>query len=164
MSQAAAEGCGPRALGEVRGGAEPPPAPLARMSEFAPSLHPARASRPSVLFSPRHLRTLSLAAAVACAALGPWRAAADEEVDPLAALGPSMFTPDGTVYVAAAPEAAGAPALKRAQALAAETGLGTRLAVELLREKLQGQARVAERLPASVAVQFWPFLEYVFRE
>lgn len=61
--------------------------------------------------------------------------------------------PDGTIYGVLAPEAVGVPALKRAQALAAETGLGTRLAVGLLREKLQGQARVVDRLPPSVAVQ-----------
>jgi CRISPR-associated endonuclease Cas1 len=61
--------------------------------------------------------------------------------------------PDGTVYVAAVPEAAGVPSLKRAQALAAETGVGLRLAIDLLRDKLEGQVRVLELLPHGPAVQ-----------
>ena len=61
--------------------------------------------------------------------------------------------PDGTVYGVLAPEAAPVPALKRAQALAAETGQGFHIAVELLREKLQGQAGVLDRLPACPLVQ-----------
>jgi len=60
---------------------------------------------------------------------------------------------DGTVYGVLAPEAAPVPALKRAQALAAETGQGFHIAVELLREKLQGQAQVLDRLPAGPLVE-----------
>ncbi len=61
--------------------------------------------------------------------------------------------PDGTVYGVSAPQAAGAPALKRAQALAATSAAGLRITAGLLRDKLQGQAWVVERLPVSVAAE-----------
>jgi CRISPR-associated endonuclease Cas1 len=54
---------------------------------------------------------------------------------------------DGTVFCVAAPMAAMNPGLRRAQALAAETGLGARIAEGLIRRKVEGQAGVLSRLP-----------------
>jgi CRISPR-associated endonuclease Cas1 len=50
---------------------------------------------------------------------------------------------DGTVLLATAPAGRDQPALRRAQALAAETEVGRAIARELLRVKLNGQAAVA---------------------
>lgn len=54
---------------------------------------------------------------------------------------------DGLVYYVAAPPAAQHAAVRRAQALAAETGHGLRLSIDLVAAKLAGQRAVLERLP-----------------
>lgn len=59
------------------------------------------------------------------------------------------LTSDGTIYYVSAPEAAMNPTLRRAQALAAETGLGARIAEHLIRRKVEGQAGLLGRLPGS---------------
>jgi CRISPR-associated endonuclease Cas1 len=60
---------------------------------------------------------------------------------------------DGTLYLVAAPSGAIVPTLRRAQALAAETGLGVRLSQELILAKVEGQQRLLSRLPASEEAQ-----------
>lgn len=62
---------------------------------------------------------------------------------------------DGTVIVASGPAGLDDARLRRAQALAATNGVGTAIARELLRSKLDGQAAVLTRLPgrdAAIAV------------
>jgi CRISPR-associated endonuclease Cas1 len=60
---------------------------------------------------------------------------------------------DGTLFLVAAPSGAIVPTLRRAQALAAETGLGVRLSQELITAKVEGQRRLLNRLPGSEDVQ-----------
>jgi CRISPR-associated endonuclease Cas1 len=60
---------------------------------------------------------------------------------------------DGTVFLVAAPSGAIVPALRRAQAMAAETGLGVRLSQELIVGKVEGQHRLLDRLPGSKEAQ-----------
>jgi CRISPR-associated protein Cas1 len=56
---------------------------------------------------------------------------------------------DGTVLLATAPVGGDQPALRRAQALAAEDGVGLAITQEILRAKLNGQAAVARLLSSS---------------
>jgi CRISPR-associated protein Cas1 len=53
---------------------------------------------------------------------------------------------DGTVLLATAPAGSDQPALRRAQALAADTEIGHAIAQEILRAKLNGQAAIARLL------------------
>lgn len=55
---------------------------------------------------------------------------------------------DGDVLLVASPTGAMLPNVRRAQALASETGLGMRLAIELIQEKAAGQATLLDRLGA----------------
>lgn len=54
---------------------------------------------------------------------------------------------DGTLLFVAARSGAVIPALRRNQALARETGLGARIAEDLIRQKVEGQLRILNRLP-----------------
>ena len=56
---------------------------------------------------------------------------------------------DGTVLLATAPAGTDQPALRRAQALAAENGVGHAITREILRAKLSGQAAIARLLGSS---------------
>jgi CRISPR-associated protein Cas1 len=56
---------------------------------------------------------------------------------------------DGTVLLATAPAGSDQPALRRAQALADETGVGHAITQEILRAKLNGQAAIATLLGSS---------------
>jgi CRISPR-associated endonuclease Cas1 len=56
---------------------------------------------------------------------------------------------DGNVVVASAPAGLDDPRLRRAQAMALWTGVGSALTRELLRQKLEGQAQVLGALPSS---------------
>jgi CRISP-associated protein Cas1 len=56
---------------------------------------------------------------------------------------------DGTILLANAPAGADQPALRRAQALAAENGVGHAITQEILRAKLSGQAAIARLLGSS---------------
>jgi CRISP-associated protein Cas1 len=56
---------------------------------------------------------------------------------------------DGTVLLATAPAGSDQPALRRAQALAAENGVGHAITREILRAKLSGQAAIARLLGSS---------------
>lgn len=60
---------------------------------------------------------------------------------------------DGQVFFVAAPSGAVIPALRRSQALAAETGLGVRLSVELVTAKVEGQRRVLDHIPDGADAQ-----------
>ena len=59
--------------------------------------------------------------------------------------------PDGTVLLVAAPSAASHAPVRRAQALAAETGLGLRVSLDLITTKIARQAELLATLPGSVA-------------
>lgn len=58
---------------------------------------------------------------------------------------------DGEIIAATAPVGLDDPRLRRVQALAATNGVGLEIARDLLEQKLRGQARVLDRLPASDA-------------
>ena len=60
---------------------------------------------------------------------------------------------DGQVFFVAAPSGAVLPTLRRSQALAAETGLGVRLSVDLIAAKVEGQRQLMARLPGGAEVQ-----------
>jgi CRISPR-associated endonuclease Cas1 len=60
---------------------------------------------------------------------------------------------DGQVFFVAAPAGAVLPTLRRSQALAAETGLGIRLSVDLIAAKVEGQRQLLSRLPGGAEVQ-----------
>ena len=55
--------------------------------------------------------------------------------------------PDGTLLFVAGPPAASHAPIRRAQALAAETGVGLRVSLDLIRTKIQRQMDVAATLP-----------------
>jgi CRISPR-associated protein Cas1 len=56
---------------------------------------------------------------------------------------------DGTVLLSTAPAGSDQPALRRAQVLAAQNGIGLAITQEILRAKLKGQAAVARLLDSS---------------
>lgn len=55
--------------------------------------------------------------------------------------------PDGTLLFVAGPAAASHAPIRRAQALASETGVGLRVSVDLIRTKIQRQCELAATLP-----------------
>ncbi|MGH7593561.1 MAG: CRISPR-associated endonuclease Cas1 [Gemmatimonadales bacterium] len=61
--------------------------------------------------------------------------------------------PDGTLLFVAAPAAASHPLIRRAQALAAETGLGLRVTLDLIRTKIERQRDLIATWPETRAAQ-----------